>query len=215
MSPLPATKTSQIETVLPNLPQLPSSLRYWDDYLDSWHLIRDLAGTDVWIVNYDGGQTKLKFDYWPASYRTLVKIIIAEMFSRLDVTTVLNHDTIFPLRPDLDAPVIECLTRHKPMRLIPQQSRHDGLPSKEQAPCLAVPIFGWAEQAIGLILFGPHETGSDITPDEYDMLQALAVQAGHGYDRVEKETLRHEVRDLRARLAGRADAPPPPSSTER
>ncbi len=119
------------------------------------------------------------------------------------------------LRLDLDAPVIECLTRHKPMRLLPQQWRHDGPPSEERAPCLAVPIFGWAGQAIGLALFGPHETGSDITPDECDMLQALAVQAGQGYDRVEKETLRHEVRDLRARLAGRAEAPPPPSSTER
>jgi hypothetical protein len=101
------------------------------------------------------------------------------------------------------------------MRLLPQQWRHDGPPSEERAPCLAVPIFGWAGQAIGLALFGPHETGSDITPDECDMLQALAVQAGQGYDRVEKETLRHEVRDLRARLAGRAEAPPPPSSTER
>jgi hypothetical protein len=118
------------------------------------------------------------------------------------------------LHPDLDATVIECLTCRKPMRLLPQQWRHDGPSSEEQAPCLAVPIFGWAGQAIGLVLFGPHETGSDITPDERDMLHALAVQAGHGYDRVEKETLRHEVRDLRARLAVRAEAPPPPSSIE-
>lgn len=118
------------------------------------------------------------------------------------------------LRPDLDTPVIECLTRRKPVRLLPKQWRRDGSPSEEQAPCLAVPIFGWAGQAIGLALFGPHETGSDITPDECDMLQTLAGQAGHGYDRVEKETLRREVHELRARFAGRAEASPPPSSTE-
>ena len=107
------------------------------------------------------------------------------------------------LRPDLDAPVISCLAHRKPMRLIPQQWRRDGLPSEEQAPCLAVPIYGWAGQAIGLALFGPHETGSDITHDECDMLQALAVQAGQGYDRVEKETLRRELRDLQSRFVGR------------
>jgi hypothetical protein len=115
------------------------------------------------------------------------------------------------LRPDLDAPVIACLTHRRPIRLLPQQWPRDGAPSDEQAPCLAVPIFGWAGQAIGLALFGPHETGSDITPDECDMLQALAVHAGHGYDRVDKERLRHEVRDLRARLAGRTQAPPSPT----
>ena len=115
------------------------------------------------------------------------------------------------LRPDLDAAVIECLTRRKPVRLPPQQWRRDGAPLGEQTPCLAVPIFGWAGQAIGLTLFGPHETGSDITPDECDMVQALAIQAGHGYDRVEKETLRRELRELRAHLTDHAHAPPPHS----
>jgi hypothetical protein len=119
------------------------------------------------------------------------------------------------LRPELDAPVIECLMRRKPIRLILQQWRNNGAPAEEQAPCLAVPVFGWAGQAIGLALFGPHESGSDITPDECDMLQVLAVQAGHGYERVEKETLRRELRNLRAQLTGRAEAPPPPPPAER
>ena len=117
------------------------------------------------------------------------------------------------LRPDLDAPVIECLTRGKPLPLLPRQWQRDGAPSEEQAPCLAVPIFGWAGQAIALALFGPHETGSDITPDECDLLHMLAIHAGHGYDRVEKETLRRELHDLRAQLAGRAAARPPPTPT--
>jgi hypothetical protein len=118
------------------------------------------------------------------------------------------------LRPDLDAPVIGCLTRGKPLPLLPRQWQRDESPSEEQAPCLAVPIFGWAGQSIALALFGPHETGSDITPDECDLLHMLAIQAGHGYDCVEKETLHRELQDLRAQLAGRAEAPPPSPPTE-
>ena len=119
------------------------------------------------------------------------------------------------LHPDLDAPVIACLTHRKPIRLLPKQRLRDGPPSEEQAPCLAVPIFGWAGQAIALALLGPHETGSDITPDECDLLQTLANQAGRGYDRVEKETLRRELHDLRTKFFGRTTTPPHPSPTER
>ena len=115
------------------------------------------------------------------------------------------------LRPDLDAPVIDCLTRRQPIRLLPKQWQREGSPSEEQMPCLAVPIFGWAGQPIALVLFGPHETGTDITPDECDLLQALADRAGHGYDYVEKETLRRELYDLRTQLAGREE---PPSSAQ-
>jgi hypothetical protein len=116
--------------------------------------------------------------------------------------------TLQQLRPDLDGPVIECLTRRKPVRLAPQQWREDFLLDEDQAPCLAVPIFGWAGQATAIALFGPHVTGSDITHDEYEMLHALGVQAGRGYDRAEMETLRRELRDLRARLHDRLKAPP-------
>jgi hypothetical protein len=45
-------------------------------------------------------------------------------------------------------------------------------------------------------------------------LHMLAIQAGHGYDCVEKETLHRELQDLRAQLAGRAEAPPPSPPTE-
>jgi hypothetical protein len=118
------------------------------------------------------------------------------------------------LRRDLDAQVTGCLARGKPIPLLPRQWQPDGSPSEEQAPCLAVPILGWAGEAIALALFGPHETGSDITPDESDLLHRLAIQAGQGYDRVEMETLRRELRELRAQLAGRVEAPPLPRPPE-
>lgn len=113
------------------------------------------------------------------------------------------------LRQDLDAQVTGCLELGKPIPLLPRQWHPDGSPSEEQAPCLAVPVLGWAGQSIALALFGPHETGSDITPDERDLLHALAIQAGRGYDRIEKETLRRELQELRAQLASRMEAPSP------
>lgn len=88
MSPLPATNTGQIEPALVNLPPLPSSLRYWDDYLDTYHTIRDLAETDVWTITQDGEKTNFDFNYWPLIYQPLIKSIIIEMSSRLDMSSV-------------------------------------------------------------------------------------------------------------------------------
>ena len=88
MTSLTLSETSQVESVLLKLPLLPSSVRYWDDYLDTWHIIRDLSANDRWLVKHDGIQVSFKFDFWPSAYRTLVKLVIVEMFSRLDVTSV-------------------------------------------------------------------------------------------------------------------------------
>ena len=104
------------------------------------------------------------------------------------------------LIPDLDAPAMQCLVSRQPTRLSPQQWRSDFLLPEELLPCLAVPVFGWAGQAKAIVLFGSHATGSDITADESEMLLALALEAGRGYDRVELELMRHELQELRARL---------------
>lgn len=88
MSSLPATNASQLELALVNLPPLPSSLRYWDDYLDTYHTIRDLAETDVWTITQDGEKINFDFNYWPLLYRSLIKLIIIEISSRLDMSSV-------------------------------------------------------------------------------------------------------------------------------
>src|ERR1700722_2309132 len=91
MTPLPLSETRQLDSVLLQLPPLPSSLRYWDDYLDMWHHISDLADTDIWPVKYEGRVTNLRFDCWSATFRPVVKHIIAELFSRVDDRSVLIH----------------------------------------------------------------------------------------------------------------------------
>lgn len=104
------------------------------------------------------------------------------------------------LRSDLDALVMQCLTRRAAVRLPRGEWRRPGLPDDDQMPCLAVPVCGGAKDGIAVALFGPHETGSDIDGDERDMLQEFAARAGMGYDRVETELLRREVRTLQAQL---------------
>ncbi|HUN40724.1 MAG TPA: hypothetical protein VMU81_10570 [Acetobacteraceae bacterium] len=113
------------------------------------------------------------------------------------------------LQPDLDAPVMACLASRKPTRLAPEGWRRGLALSEDQAPCLAVPVFGWTGQAKAIALFGPHATGSDITRDECEMLETLALQAGRGYERIEVEMIRHELHDLRARLGDPIKVPPP------
>jgi hypothetical protein len=113
------------------------------------------------------------------------------------------------LQPDIDAPVMECLASREPIRLAPEGWRRGLSLSEDQAPCLAVPVFGWTGQAKAIALFGPHATGSDITRDEREMLRALALQAGRGYERIEVEMMRRELRDLRARLDDPINGPPP------
>lgn len=104
------------------------------------------------------------------------------------------------LMPDLDAPAMQCLVSRQPTRLSPQQWRSNSPVSEQQSPCLAVPVFGSTGEAKAIALFGSHASGSDITHDESEMLRALALQAGRGYDRVELESMRRELQELRSRL---------------
>jgi hypothetical protein len=104
------------------------------------------------------------------------------------------------LTDDRDRLVLGSLAVGGPVRLRPGQWQGEGLPPEDQAPCLAVPVSGGAREAIAVALYGPHDTGTDIDADEREMLQELAAQAGLGYDRVETETLRREVRELREKL---------------
>jgi hypothetical protein len=70
----------------------------------------------------------------------------------------------------------------------------------ERAPSLVVPVNSAALGTVAIALFGPHENGNDIDPDERRMLENLATRAAAGYDRVAFVLLSNEVAELRARL---------------
>ncbi|MBV8652290.1 MAG: hypothetical protein JO255_12550 [Alphaproteobacteria bacterium] len=111
------------------------------------------------------------------------------------------------LRSGDDALVLQSLTLGRPVRLRRGAWRRAGLPADDRAPCLAVPVCGGAREGVGVALFGPHQSGNDITADERDMLHALAKNAALAYDRVETELLRQQIRDLQAQLATLGHAP--------
>ena len=120
---------------------------------------------------------------------------------RADPAIGWQRDGLRELQSDLDELALQSLARSAPVRLPRGQWQRPGLPADDEAPCLAVPVCGGAREGIAVALFGPHQSGSDIDGDERAMLQELAARAGAGYDRVETELLRREVRELRARNA--------------
>ena len=105
------------------------------------------------------------------------------------------------LHSDVDALALSSIAHGAAVRLPQGAWDRRGLPIEGWAPCLAVPVCGGAREAIAVALFGPHETGSDINTDEFEMLQDLASRAAAGYDRVEAVTLRREINALRGQLA--------------
>lgn len=106
------------------------------------------------------------------------------------------------LRRDEDAVVLRSVESSAPVRLLRDAWNRPGLDPDLLAPCLAVPVCSASlGMAIAIVLFGPHENGNDIDPDEREMLDQLATRAAAGYERVAFAMLSREVAELRARLA--------------
>jgi hypothetical protein len=112
------------------------------------------------------------------------------------------------LLPEQDAIALRCLKEGEPVRI-----GHDGwnspdLPSGLAAPCLAVPVRSGVPEATTVTLFGPHQSGNDISPDESEMLERLAARAALAYERVVTAMLRQQVATLRQQLEAQQPAAP-------
>ncbi|MGH7728763.1 MAG: GAF domain-containing protein, partial [Vulcanimicrobiaceae bacterium] len=83
---------------------------------------------------------------------------------------------------------------------------HDGLPEGHAQPTLAVPV-RIGTNLLALVLYGPHENGADLDPDEARLLLRLADAAAIAYVRVRARERDGELAELRAQLAGRSLAP--------
>jgi len=106
------------------------------------------------------------------------------------------------LRRDEDAAVLRSVDTSAPVRLPRDAWNRPGLDADLRAPCLAVPVCSEPLGAVvAIVLFGPHENGNDIDPDESEMLSQLATRAAAGYERVTFAMLSKEVAELRASLA--------------
>jgi len=121
------------------------------------------------------------------------------------------------LLPEQSAVALRCLKEGEPVRighdpwnslgqsngLPPDQSLDlsNDLPSGLAAPSLAVPVRSGVPEATAIALFGPHQSGNDITPDESEMLERMAARAAIAYERAVTAMLREEVADLKQQLA--------------
>ncbi len=98
----------------------------------------------------------------------------------------------------LGAAVVASLSSEwgQPRHLRGAETELPGLPEGLAAPGLVVPIGG----DLALALYGPHETGADLSLDERDLLVEFAETAGRTYARL-------EIDALRRRLSALADEP--------
>lgn len=73
-----------------DLPPLPSSLRYWDDFGDIWRTISN-PESNAWRFLSDGEKRILQFQYFPESVRFLAKHWIVYIINRNSCATVYNY----------------------------------------------------------------------------------------------------------------------------
>ena len=92
------------------------------------------------------------------------------------------------------------IERGEPFPIDPADAERLGFPPGLAAPTVAVPI-GTRLHCYAVALYGPHDTGADLSDDEQAMLGRLAADAALAYGRTETEALRRQVEALQARLA--------------
>jgi hypothetical protein len=98
--------------------------------------------------------------------------------------------------PFAEAPLAELARQRIPMRL---PERLGGVGPKTWEPVLAMPVVA-AGGLAAIALYGAHNTGDDLTGEEYALLLSLVAIAGNAYDRVETVLLRREVDELSQRF---------------
>lgn len=76
--------TSRIAVIAAELPRLPSTIRYYDDFADKHHSVRAPESLDKWEIRYDGKKVYLDFSTLDDDISFISKHIAADIFYRLD-----------------------------------------------------------------------------------------------------------------------------------
>jgi hypothetical protein len=103
---------------------------------------------------------------------------------------VIDHDD--PLALDL-------LAEDEPLRVAEIGWHHDGIPTGNAAPILALPMV--RRELMGIALYGPHTNGADIDPEEIRALFGLARAAEAAYDYLRALELEARLQELRQEVA--------------
>ncbi|MGF0335297.1 site-specific integrase [Ectopseudomonas toyotomiensis] len=72
-----------ISAVASDLPNLPSAIRYYDDFDEKLHIIRDPEASDSWEIKFDGEWSRLDFCSLERDLKFIFKHIAVDLFSRL------------------------------------------------------------------------------------------------------------------------------------
>ncbi len=75
---------SRIAVIAAQLPRLASSIRYYDDFDEKNHAIRDPEGSDIWEIRFDGGRARIDFSVLDDHLMPIFKHVAADLISRLD-----------------------------------------------------------------------------------------------------------------------------------
>lgn len=85
---------------------------------------------------------------------------------------------------------------HAATRMPQVKSSSWELPRGDAQPVLALPVVAHNE-LLAFALYGPHERGTDLDPDEVKAISGLAVGAAVAYEHLEAEALRREIERVR------------------
>lgn len=76
--------SSKITVIAAELTQLPSVIRYYDDFDEKRHSIREPESSDLWKICFDGESTSIDFSTLKHDIKSIFKHVAADLFSRLD-----------------------------------------------------------------------------------------------------------------------------------
>ena len=116
-------------------------------------------------------------------------------FHRFEVSAGWDDNTVRDLRPGEGK--MKNLLEGKTSSLDKADAEEAGFPAGLDLPILAVPAANRVH-TYAVMLYGPHEAGTDIDSNEREMLVNLGRHAADAYARAEAETLRKTIAELRA-----------------
>lgn len=101
--------STKIAEIAAELPHLPSAIRYYDDFDDKHHSIREPEKSNIWEVRYDGERVCLDFSAFDNDLRFIVKHAAVDLFSRLEPSSVANICSGILRNPDQTEHFIQSL----------------------------------------------------------------------------------------------------------
>jgi Site-specific recombinase XerD len=146
---LEAIHHSQVTALLASLPPLPSSIRYYDDFFDTYRSIRQPGTLGLWSITTDGQTREIDFDKFD-HLATLTKHIVAWQLITLDSTTVIIYsDALSSLPMENMIDLIGSMLALRPYEVRDLWVKESAFFSTTQAAALKSYLFGLCALNIG------------------------------------------------------------------